>query len=133
MTQEEKQELLVAMCGYLPYGLKVDVCINPNICSIDLVRFDNFGTYTRLIEEGEYSVKPYLRSIKSMTLEEQKEFVQFHCVKLCPIIMDCCLTIENEDKMFRWLNSHFFDYRRDKDGKTMIERGLALEATANMY
>jgi hypothetical protein len=58
-----------------------------------------------------------------MTDEEQKEFVQFHCVKLCPIIITDMLTLDNESKMFHWLNAHHFDYRG------LIEKGLAIEVT----
>ena len=34
---------------------------------------------------------------------------------------------------FDWLNAHHFDYRKTKEGKTMIEAGLALEALEGMY
>ena len=71
--------------------------------------------------------KPYLRTISSMTKEEQKEFVGFHCVSLCPIVVDEMLTLENETKMLDWLNEHHFDYRG------IIEKGLALEAPEGMY
>lgn len=80
-----------------------------------------------LIENDDDDFKPYLRPLSSMNDKEQKEFAQFHCVKLCPIIVDRCLTIANESKMIDWLNSHYFDYRG------LIEKGLALEASEGMY
>ena len=32
-----------------------------------------------------------------------------------------------------WLNKKMFDYRKDDEGKTMIEKGLAIEAPEDMY
>lgn len=135
MTQEEKKELIMALCGYLPYDLKVDVCINDgqNIHSTDIVSYNNISRCVELVEGDNVSIKPYLRPLSSMTPEEEKEFVKFHCVDLCPIIMDDCLTIENETEMINWLNARHFDYRKNKDGKTMIKRGIAIEALENMY
>lgn len=134
MTQKENELLLRALCAMLPYGVKChfkygtsegDIilkCIDGNIA-----RFD-YGWYGKfhVIIDPQY-IKPYLRPMWSMTNEEQKEFVGFHCVNLCPIIMDEMLTLENETKMFDWLNAHHFDYRG------LIERGLALEAPEGMY
>lgn len=62
-----------------------------------------------------------------MTEEEQKEFVEFHCVNLCRIIINEKLTLQDETKMFDWLNAHHFDYRG------LIEKGLALEAPEGIY
>ena len=137
MTQEEKQLLLKDLCGRLLYGVKVDAysySTPQTIYSIDVFR----GEYT--LENGDSgnlfvgfdkpifsNIKPYLRPMSSMTEEEQKEFVEFHCVTLCPIIMGTCLTIENEGNMLDWLNAHHFDYRG------LIEKGLALEALKDMY
>lgn len=80
--------------------------------------------------EGKYKIeciRPYLRLLSSMTEEEQKEFVKFHCTTLCPIVMDSALTVENESSMIDWLNRKMFDYRG------LIPKGLALEAPEGMY
>ena len=65
--------------------------------------------------------------MSSMTEEEKKDFVKFHCVGLCPIIVDDCLTIKNESDMIDWLIERHFDFRG------LIEKGLALEAPEGMY
>ena len=92
-------------------------------------RFQILRGYTYELDYGipiEF-IKPYLRPLSSMTNEEQKEFVQFHCVTLCPVVIDEMLTLDNESNMFDWLNSHHFDYRG------LIEKGLALEVPEGMY
>ena len=132
MTQEDKELLLKDLCARLPYNVIIDPvdCGKAILIGIKdggLLLFDT-------IHKKEYDkpwdieyIKPYLRPLSSMTEEEQKEFVKFHCVTICPIIMKDCLTIENEGNMFVWFNAHHFDYRG------LIEKGLAIEAPEGMY
>lgn len=61
-------------------------------------------------------IKPYLRSMSSMTEEEEKQFQDVNLYEL-PYM------VEGLD----WLNAHHFDYRG------LIEKGLALEAPEGMY
>lgn len=142
---EKDRELLWRdICGRLPYkvhcvGLEdgkdkhfvivgvEDYSLVGGEKSAKVIVFDASETwsYVRKIEID--SVRPYLRPMSSMMEEEQKVFVGFHCVNLCPIVMDSCLTINNEASMFDWLNSHHFDYRG------LIEKGLALKAPEGMY
>jgi hypothetical protein len=92
-------------------------------------RFQMLHGYTYELDYGvpvEF-IKSYLRPMLSMTEEEKREFVQFHCVTLCPIIIDEMLTLNNESNMFDWLNEHHFDYRN------LIKKGLALVAPEGMY
>jgi hypothetical protein len=124
MSEQEKQELLIAISGYLPYGLKLDILArdNPDIHSIDQVRYDNVGTYERLIknEDSKFDIKPYLRPMSSMTDEERKEEN-----KLWDII-----TKTRNDLHYLYtdfLLFHHLDYRG------LIEKGLALIAPKNMY
>lgn len=122
MTKEDKDLLLRDLSARLPYDTIIsvndgkyrkDVKLHPHyIFDWDAERWD---------------AKPYLRPIPSMTEKEQSEFVEFHCVNLCPIIVSEMLTILQESKMLDWLNSHHFDYRG------LIEKGLALEAPKDMY
>ena len=105
MKQEDKELLLKDLCARLPYGVKITdgsnvIKANPLIC---------IGVF---VCDGKW--KPYLRP-------------QFHCVKLCPIIIDDMLTLDNESKMLDWLNKNMFDYRG------LIEKGVALEAPEGMY
>ena len=130
MTQEEKQLLLVDLSARMSYGV---ICNTPKgdgyLCSINQTIFGteygiNIKATTRdYFNDREVYIKPYLRPMSSMTEDEQKEFVEFHCVKLCPIIIGDCLTLENEGNMFDWLNAHHFDYRG------LIEKGLAIAVT----
>lgn len=63
--------------------------------------------------------KPYLRPMSSMTEEEREEYHKL-CDKYYDIYFD---SVESID----WLNAHHFDYRG------LIENGLALEASVDMY
>ena len=63
-------------------------------------------------------IKPYLRPMSSMTLEEEREY---NLTKTLSIID--YPTLES----FDWLNAHHFDYRG------LIEKGLALEMPKEMY
>ena len=121
MTPEEKQLLLKDLCERLPYGVKVDVNFYDATkeLSCDLIR-DLFL--------GEKCLRPYLRSMSSMTEEELKEFRACSCVyDLHPNFHPMMCNIANELNMFDWLNAHHFDYRG------LIPMGLALEAKEGMY
>jgi hypothetical protein len=123
MTREEKQLLLKDLCGRLPYGIKVEVCIKDKEAkSIDCVKYDTVGTYIRLLNEEKFSVKPYLRPMSSMTEEEKDHYDS--------------ITYTEDETHFKgvwcksvvdWLNKKMFDYRG------LIEMGLALEAPEGMY
>jgi len=119
MTQEDRQLLLVDLCARLPYGVFVEDGRN----KLD----DGPVIYTANYHPCINDCKPYLRPMESMTEEEQKEFVQFHCVKICPIVITDMLTLDNESKMFDWLNANRFDFRG------LIPMGLALQAPEGMY
>lgn len=128
MTQEDKQLLLKDLCGRLPYGAKVKcpsddepytlLAINRNkeIVVIGFVVDEMYVTSKQKLVD----IKPYLRPMSLMTEDEQKEFVKFHCVNICPIVITKKLTVSNEAKMFDWLNKHHFDYRG------LIPKGLAI-------
>ena len=86
------------------------------------------GTYVRLIEEENFSVKPYLRSMSTMTDEEKKEYRR----KQDSILLNDepgsrMFTYCDNYKSIDWLNEHYFDYRG------LIGKGLALEAPKGMY
>lgn len=66
---------------------------------------------------NEIKIKPYLRSISSMTEEEKDEFYDG--------LDDCWYT--NPPLKTDWLNKKMFDYR------SLIEQGLSLEAPEGMY
>lgn len=104
MTPEEKQLLLKDLCARLSYG----VVVRSTYYTIDIILDDN------------WTVKPYLRPMSSMTEEEKKELN--NVLEFQYYSDDSCMC-ESTD----WLNAHHFDYRG------LIEKGLALEAPEGMY
>ena len=107
MMQEERQLLLTDLCARLPYGV---ICKSN---SYNNILFNS--SHISLIESEE--IKPYLRSIDSMTEEEKKEFG----------IIACEGNIDYPYGIFfrcqDWLNKNMFDYR------DLIDKGLAIEVT----
>lgn len=139
MTQENKELLLKDLLGRVLYGVKVDYHSNIFTLGYNLylnnsdVAFENYPMLYFL--ENIESVKPYLRSMSSMTDEEKNVFYQlvmkFNEYELF------YYNLQNRnfyDYLFRytselldWLNAHHFDYRG------LIPMGLALEAPEDMY
>ena len=116
MTQEEKQLLLKDICGRLPYGVKVHSDGIPH--EQTLIGF--------IPDIEHYNIKPYLRPMTSMTEKEMFDFHENGGVLTHYFKYDIdlnCLTVSAID----WLNEHHFDYRG------LIEKGLALEASEDMY
>lgn len=128
MSQKEKQLLLVDLCARLPYGFTIhrysdnrDITFEPN-------KLDEFAHFLEYSEGEEF--KPYLRPMSSMTTEEYKEYDSHRNHISDEYNRYCFDTAESID----WLNERHFDYRIDPStGKTLIESGLALEATEGMY
>lgn len=129
MTQQEKKLLLKDLCARLTYGIKcyynspeIDDDIPEGISVIK--GFKNEGILIE-IESGDIidvdCIKPYLRSMSSMTEKEQKEYDVFCCK---PYLGIDETTASN---FIDWLNAHHFDYRG------LIPMGLALEAPEDMY
>ena len=120
MTQEEKQLLFKDLCARVPYGVIVhrysDNCYSDN-CDISIDNVDDFVYFLEYSEGEEF--KPYLRPMGSMTEEEKEELYQKTGFK----VDDYILGLSAID----WLNAHHFDYR------SLIEKGLALEAPEGMY
>ena len=141
MTQEDKQLLLKDLCTRLPYrviayaseinknGIITDVNVPYNMVNLTV---DNDSGKYELVPL--FDVKPYLRSMSSMTEEERDELYT---------AMDWYGEIDEtgnvytkgQEKVYRetfyeytdWLNAHHFDFRG------LIEKGLALEAPEDMY
>ena len=136
MTQEERNLLLKDLCMRLAFGtvkcqVKV-VSFNEEMDEHielldDEIIFIEPGIYNvYLYEEGTdvdiSNIKPYLRSMSSMTEEEKDEFE-----KLSFIYDTSDGSMLFSEKGLDWLNEHHFDYRG------LIEKGLALEAPEGMY
>ena len=114
MSEADKKLLTIAICSYLPYGLRLDVDGE----DMDCLGFA-FGkcVVTKHLMSDAKSVeleqtKLYLRPLISMTEQEAEELRDIYQRGL-----------NSRD----WLNKHHFDY------KALIEKGLAYAALKDMY
>lgn len=148
MKKEDKELLLKDLCGRLPYGV---VCQMEDKLIINDSPFYDYILSERHIDlfrnHKDFYIKPYLRSMSSMTEEEKKKyeglFENVHWVTsgledigiLSIDFMEC---YDNDGgirniydviptKAIDWLNAHHFDYRG------LIPKGLALPAPDGMY
>lgn len=129
MTKEEKELLLIDLCGRLPYMVKARVYSYWNEKYIDDyimgVNTDIMGflcsTNTRSKIKIEL-IKPYLFPMSSMTEEQKEEYKQFlEDIDGYAYSIDCVPQID-------WLNKNHFDYRG------LISMGLAIDCTnLNIY
>lgn len=127
MTKKQKQLLVKALCGYLPYGLKIckekpsflkkDGMHIQDVQGIDLALMILLTNTSTRIED----MKPYLRPMSSMTEKERAKYL-----KACDKETDDALAQPRYSGV-DWLNEHHFDYRG------LIGMGLALEAEEGMY
>ena len=129
MTQEDRELLLKDLCARLPYGVVVGYSGKDNPNTLDkmgkVIYVDiRFGMIQMQSESGiSYGlppsefIKPYLRSMSSMTEEEKIDYQAFFNYD----------GVEYPEEYIDWLNAHHFDYRG------LIEKGLALEAPEGMY
>ena len=127
MTQEEKDLVIKDLRARLPYGV---ICyydtsdksetmlgkLSPNtlesfISNKPLIGEEN---QCKIYDYSVTSIKPYLRTMSSMTNVEREEY----CLMLCG---------ELSINQFDWLNRKMFDYRG------LIPKGLALKAKEGMY
>ena len=126
LSKEDEKLLYIDLSARLPYGVRFIVAGSDFPFKLEwLDRCWHANGEVRLEH-----VIPILRPMSSMTEEEQKEFVKFHCVNICPIVITEKLTISNEAEMFDWLNKKMFDYRG------LIPKGIALsieEFKFNIY
>jgi len=133
MAQEERQLLLQDLCSRLPYELIGEYSWKgnkPYNRELTGNLYDELKSSWCSTEDSKFL--PYLRSMSSMTEEEQKELEK---------IIDGILGYKaknyfhSEDdykwntlyEAIDWLNSHHFDYRG------LIEKGLAWVAPEGMY
>ena len=139
LTSENIDLLMKDLSGRLPYGVIVQNIsdgmdyIKGDLLSIS--RYEPFSVYVMTDHasgDQEFSpvehIRPYLRPMKSMTVEEESELLT-----RCFVPNDAR---ELRDKMrvlkinlaaYDFLNSHHFDYRG------LIKKGLAIEAPEGMY
>ena len=122
--EEKKLLLLKDLCARLPYGVWVHIRYKEGEpCYGKLTPRDIQWFIDSKIE----NIKPYLRSMSSMTEEEEKERLSFFQVVELNSGLTPLLSALKSFEYINWLNAHHFDYCG------LIEKGLALEAPEGMY
>ena len=155
MIQENKELLLRDLCARLPYGVRGERIWTAPISGSPekgIYVFDTFDINvltTGYYDCGEYgfrevrnySFKPYLFPLSSMTEEQKKELDEkFYVIRICwnniqiryhsQGYWDTDLEVDFQDWLWLidWFNKNHFDYRG------LIEKGLAIDATnLNIY
>ena len=113
MTKEDKELLLKDLSARLLYGV-----IMTNKKLKDTYYPLDGNEWQQAYYDDDWDDVPYLRPMSSMT-EEEKKYVYRN---FSPTGQEL-FSLPYVD----WLNEHHFDYRG------LIEKGLALEATTEMY
>ena len=122
MKQENKDLLWRYLSMALPYELKLQY----QDIDYDFLGIDRGHIFVNIIRPGEwlphidiYEVKPYLRPMSSITLEEIEEFRHF---KNYLRESECKIHIANYNQI-QWLLEKHFDFMG------LIPRDLAIEVT----
>lgn len=128
MKQEDRQLLLKDLSARLPYNPMV------HIKELGGIDYENYlyADYLDLMMSYSVKLKPYLRSMSSMTEEEEKEYrktMDKYTHRLYPNSVDFSEHTEYSwtTETFDFLNAHHLDYRG------LIPMGLANEAPKGMY
>ena len=137
MNKEEKELLLKVLCEMLPHKVRCN-CVNGlgggktdkgvlkyigNCNGVISNYYEDIPIDSGFVNNVFYpieNIKPYLRSITSMTKKEKKEYDKLR-MSFYKNAKDASLVLVD------WLNEHHFDQRG------LIEKGLALEAPEGMY
>ena len=151
MIEEQKQILLQDLSSRLPYRVKV-CCIHlsdnmPKVWDLIGIPAPHLadilveGLYRFSAVNIEENIRPYLRSLSSMTEEEKEELENIEekyfgqaldkqikeCLSSSPKDESRKLEYFASSKIVDYLNKHHFDYHG------LIEKGLAVEAPEEMY
>ena len=128
MTKEDKELVLKDLCARLPYKVKIQVTWWSGIQGASINTTLDSDYIDELIDDnsGDIEIKPYLRLMSSMTEEEKEEIEHLAGSIVCYNELEGGSTLFDEVGL-DWLNSHHFDYRG------LIKKGLALEATEEIY
>ena len=128
LNEEDKQLLLKDLSARLPYGVKIHVKGEykraHKIYSIGVENeFVSYFEAMHLYDVVIAKCVPYLRPMSSMTGEEKETYKNLFISKE---VDGFDFDIPNYDAV-DWLLEHHFDFRG------LLEKGLALEAPADMY
>lgn len=140
----QQQLLLKDLCARLPYGVKVYVkvwvkfrgkwiediytlkSIDPSLNDVYISKED--GSAGVILGNSDYSIKPYLYPLSSMTEEQSKELEEIDPEFYSLICENGEIYVSMDLRGYDWLNENHFDYRG------LIQKGLALDATnLNIY
>lgn len=138
MTNEEKQLLIKDLCARLPYETRVRyIYAFAGVAGISGYSDEGILSYDKLQDFSQpnvgyekrrvINILPYLRPLSNMTKEEKQQSRWYQE----DAESDNFILYMNQ--YVEWLDLNHFDWRTDGNGKTMIEKGLALEATEGMY
>jgi len=151
MTQEDKKQLLMKdLCARLPFNVKCyDFRYNDEGDKIDTILtldciYPSIMKYKYKETDAKHNIeriKPYLRSMSSMT-EEEKDFIRnnyfFEDWDSWNDLLHLHyheINIEEISEFMDWLYAHHFDFPRKINGKltTLADLGLAIVAPKDMY
>lgn len=134
-TKENKELLLIDLCARLPYGIKFPYhmekdCNHKECNCIAVIESISKDRVEFTYEDNGYpidwscslfQVKPYLRTMDSMTKEEEEEFVSFTdtMFRYGKDNNLCCLPLD----AIQWLLRNYFDFMG------LIPKGLAIAVT----
>lgn len=124
MTLQDKQLLLIDLCGRLPYGTKVKCPLDDEPYTLLSINWNKEIAVIGFVIDGIYvtskqklvDIKPFLRPMSSMTEEEKKELN--NVLEYQYYADDSCMCEASD-----WLNAHHFDFRN------LLAKGLAIEVT----
>lgn len=122
MTQEDKKLLFKDLSARLPYHVRVKVWLKDGTTEEGALDLEH--NYADVLRDAFYynkivDIKPYLRPMSSMTLEEIEEFRHF---KDYLRESECKIHIANYNQI-QWLFKKHFDFLE------LIPKGLAIEVT----
>lgn len=164
MTQEDKMLLIKDLSSRLPYAVHVQHTSGFSGTLHDITIYHKYDEHDNIYDAICYTdffgeddsitiehFKPYLYPLSSMTEEERKElqkitnnkfYAHFNYITNFKSSLDgewhasdnCFITNAVCNKLISWLDEKHFDHRSDEEGKTLIEKGLAIDATGlNIY
>lgn len=118
----ENSLLLIDLCARLPYD--VNVRIEDGRVTEDCVLIPE---HIELLKGGRCKIRPYLRSLAEMTLEEEDEFFHMPESGHSLDIYDKLRNISVNSELIAWLDKHGFDHRG------LIPLGFAIKITDGAY
>lgn len=125
ILEENKRLLHIDLCARLPYGVIINV-YNEYSGTMKDEKLNVF--YIDSTYNIEYNkLRPYLRSMSSMTEKEIKELKRISRTITIPGVGDWDKWLTINPIFVDYLNSHHLDWRG------LISKGLALEAPKEMY